>query len=209
MARLEGEAASRFYAAELALFFPEGCLRALELGCGTGEQFRHLAPRLSSYVGLDISEPMLKRFAGAAPHARLVRADVISLPLRERSFDLVFSNGVAQYLSRDELAAHLVEVRRMLAPHGMCLTANVPDAELRRLYYAGGLRGDRDASRWQMLRGLGSSWLHRLRREARGIGHWYSRRQVVRLAEQADLTCQTVSSASYEDRFHAILRPRL
>jgi SAM-dependent methyltransferase len=206
--RLEGDAASRFYASELALHFPAGPLCALELGCGTGEQFAHLRPAFSFYVGVDISQPMLARFAALDANPCLVRADVTSLPFRGRHFDLIFSNGVAQYLDSRELAAHLDEIRRLLGPAGVCVTANIPDSDLRWFYYAGGLRGDRDASWWRMVRGIGSSWRARLRRQAHGMGHWYGRRQVVRMAERAGFACQTASSASYEYRFHAILRPR-
>ena len=121
------------------LYFPNDRVRALELGCGAGDQFPTYQERFSSYIGVDVSTTMLGQFRSAASTTRLLCADIARLPLHNAEFDLVFSNGVAQYLSTPELAANLAEVRRVLAPHGAYLVANIPDADLRFFYYAGAL----------------------------------------------------------------------
>ena len=117
------------------------------LGCGAGDQFPTYRERFSSYIGIDVSRTMLEQFRAVASTPRLLCADMVRLPLRNAEFDLVFSNGVGQYLNPSDLGANHTEVRRVLAPRGAYLIANIPDAHLRLFYYArGALRSDVRAS---------------------------------------------------------------
>jgi ubiquinone/menaquinone biosynthesis C-methylase UbiE len=202
--RFNSPEAAAFYARELMLYFPNGRARALELGCGAGDQFRTYQERFSSYVGIDVSSRMLEQFRASASTARLLCGDIARLPLRKAEFDLVFSNGVAQYLNPSELAANLAEVRRVLVPGGVYLIANIPDAHLRFFYYAGALRSDVRASWRRLVRSIGAEIKNRVGGRPRRMGNWYARRQVVEAAKRQGLACRTFSSASYEYRFHAL-----
>lgn len=64
------------------------CLpKILDLGCGTGEFTRRLAPLASHVIGVDPSEPMLREAAGKTQQlsVTLYRGDVFSIPGLEQS----------------------------------------------------------------------------------------------------------------------------
>jgi hypothetical protein len=195
-----------FYARELLLYFPKQPARALELGCGNGDLYGTLRAHLSSYVGIDYSPAMLRKFRSTWPDTPLVCADASRIPLRGGRYDIVFSNGVCQYLDREMLRANLKQVCELLDDSGIYVIGNIPDAHLHALYCAGGLRGDRNISWPTLARVLVASVVKRNRRGKDGIGEWYPRRFVSKLASEHGFTCRTFSSASYEYRFHAVLK---
>ena len=76
----------------LALLPPANGLRALDLGCGTGQLARFLAEQgAASVLGVDLSERMLAvaRRDYAHPRVRYERVALEALSLPEASFDLV------------------------------------------------------------------------------------------------------------------------
>lgn len=192
----------RFYANELMLYFPHEPARVIELGCGNGCLYGFMRHRCASYVGVDFSKTMLERFKSEWPDVELVCADVARLPALGHNFDLVFSNGVCQYLSESMLRSNLGQVSQLLVDGGIYLIANIPDAHLRLFYYGNALRGDRIAKVSKLIRNSIDVWI---RRADDGIGNWYSRRGVSRVAAEYNFGCETFSSASHEYRFHALL----
>ena len=109
-----------------ALRLPLGC-RILEVGCGRGVALPVLAERLapSALVGVDV-DPMLvgiaqRRVRERGLRARVVEADVRSLPLASGSFDMVIDFGTCYHVSggRDGALAALREIARVLRPGGL------------------------------------------------------------------------------------------
>lgn len=102
--------------------------RALEVGCGTGIDSYILAQRMGcSGYGIDLSDEALN-FAKKAGQSFSVSlylgiADILKLPFRDNSFDLVFSQGVLEHFSDDRAAT--AEQLRVLKPGGS-LVINVP-----------------------------------------------------------------------------------
>lgn len=123
----------------------------VELGAGTGEIGRHLAPCVD-YLGLDRSRPMLDVFraklvdVGAVVRAGLVQADAEDgWPVRTGAATAVFAGRVAHLLHRDHVVA---EIRRVCRPGGLFLVGRVerdPDSPKSRLR----------RQRRQLLRGRG------------------------------------------------------
>ncbi|MEW6320041.1 MAG: class I SAM-dependent methyltransferase [Acidobacteriota bacterium] len=128
----------------------------LELGCGTGRVLFPLAKDGVRIVGIDRSEPMLRRArmrvrrvkVGGRVH--LIRGDIRHLPFSDRQFPLAIAPyGILQSLLRErDLQATLAAVRRVLEPggtFGMELVADLPAWEEyeRRVSF----RGRRGASR--------------------------------------------------------------
>ena len=77
-------------------------LRAVDLGCGTGELTRRLADTLpeSDVVGLDSSPEMLARAAQQArPGLRFERGDLAAL---DGAWDLIFSHAAIQWVEEHE-----------------------------------------------------------------------------------------------------------
>jgi SAM-dependent methyltransferase len=198
---------NRFYAKELGLYFPDGDPHALELGCGNGDLYPYLRDRWSSYVGIDFSSTLLRVFRERWPDARLVYADAAQIPFRARGFDLVFSNGVAQYLSAPVFRQNLHEVARVLRPGGTYLVANIPDSLLKWAYVTGLLNGEADIPATARLRNslrlIGASVIR-----GKGVleGRWFRRGSVRAEAESFGFSCRIFSSSSHEYRFHAVLR---
>ncbi|WP_017626490.1 class I SAM-dependent methyltransferase [Nocardiopsis chromatogenes] len=106
--------------------------RALDFGCGAGRLSNALARRFSSVVGVDISEPMLRRAreldrsGGRIEFVLNTGPDLRALP--DASVDLVYTDLVLQHLPPDAAAAYLREFARVARP-GAALVLGVPDRE--------------------------------------------------------------------------------
>lgn len=106
--------------------------RALDLGCGTGglalAAKRRVGPE-GDVQGIDPSEQMIERARRKARRAGLdVRFEVgvaQELPLADGSVDAVLSSLVLHHLPHDDLARALREIRRVLAPGGRFLAADL------------------------------------------------------------------------------------
>ncbi|MGH8607315.1 MAG: class I SAM-dependent methyltransferase [Gammaproteobacteria bacterium] len=98
----------------------------LDVGCGTGQFFRHLPTDYRGmYTGIDVSEAMIARFrervAEETP-SRLVGIDLRVLPASEISslgtFDYVIAIGVLFYLLRDAQEAFVHDAARICRSRG-------------------------------------------------------------------------------------------
>ncbi|MQA75242.1 MAG: methyltransferase domain-containing protein [Solirubrobacterales bacterium] len=97
----------------IALAAPRAGERALDAGCGTGIYTRRLAERGLEVTGVDVDAEMLAAARLKAPAARLVEADVTSLPFEDRSFDLSLAVTVLCFVSDPEqTVSELVRVTR-------------------------------------------------------------------------------------------------
>jgi len=109
----------------LGLVRPQPRMRAVDLGCGTGELTSALHRRLGARetLGLDSSDAMIARSdRHAEPGLRFERGDIADFVASE-PFDLVFSNAALHWLpDHDALLARLT---RTLAPGGQ-LAVQIP-----------------------------------------------------------------------------------
>lgn len=98
--------------------------RVLDLGCGAGRFVASLQAAGADPVGVDVAEAALERARRVAPGAdlRLLEPDG-SVPLEHASVDLVWCSEVLEHVA--DVARTLLEVRRVLRPHGRLL-ATVP-----------------------------------------------------------------------------------
>lgn len=119
----------------LAELCPPDGGRALDLACGGG---RHLGPLRSAGwrpVGLDLSRTLLGRARGRAGGGPgLVRGDMRSLPFAAGAFSAVaqFFTSFGYFATREEDAAVLEEVARVLRPGGCALLDFLHAAHVRR-----------------------------------------------------------------------------
>jgi SAM-dependent methyltransferase len=95
--------------------------RVLEIGVGTGRIAMPLAPHVGSYVGIDLSGPMLAKLVAKRDKLpiRVALGDVTRLPFASGSFDAVVAVHVFHLIPgwREVLA----EIERVLAPSGLLL----------------------------------------------------------------------------------------
>lgn len=122
-ARLErsvhGLAGAAEWPALQAMLPPLAGLRVLDLGCGYGWFCRWARERGAAAVhGIDLSEKMLARARDMTADAAIAyrRADLETLRLPERSFDLAYSSLAFHYVP--DLGRLLGVIRRALVPGG-------------------------------------------------------------------------------------------
>ena len=110
----------------VSLVEPLPGMRAIDLGCGTGELTRimHDVLGCASTVGLDQSSAMLARTVGhASPDLTFVTGDIANLDPTLGPFDLIFSNAALHWLrDHGDLLPRLVS---RLAPGGQ-IAVQVP-----------------------------------------------------------------------------------
>ncbi len=133
------------------LRLPGGAMVA-DLACGTGDLCRELSRDGYRAVGFDFSLGMLAKATTDVP---LVQADVLRLPLADRSID----GATCGFALRNvvDLAAFFAEIARVVRPGGRIslLEASQPDGPLMRAGHAvyfrrmvpmiGGMLSDREA----------------------------------------------------------------
>ena len=90
---------------------PSDCV--LDLGCGTGFLFSHVAQKVQIVVGLDVSQKALKEAKARAEmlsNIFLVRADADNAPFVDHVFDKVFAITVLQNMPEPKVT--VVEMKR-------------------------------------------------------------------------------------------------
>lgn len=84
--------------------------RTLDVACGTGYVSRHLP---GDVIATDSSESMLRQARRKDPVMKLVRADALRLPFRDRSCERVVAANFYGHLESPQASAFLAEARRV------------------------------------------------------------------------------------------------
>jgi SAM-dependent methyltransferase len=117
----------REIADQIAAFVPGPEARVLDYGCGEALHADRVA-KVAKEVILSDSAPtvratMAARFAGT-PNIAVQAPDEVAA-LSDKSLDLIVMNSVVQYLSHEDLDRLLAQWRRLLAPGGSLVIADV------------------------------------------------------------------------------------
>jgi ubiquinone/menaquinone biosynthesis C-methylase UbiE len=86
----------------------------LDVGCGTGLLFKHVAAEADNVVGADVSKQLLflaRERARIFLNVSLVQADADFLPFRDDFFNVVFAFTVLQNMPKPKETLH--EIRRV------------------------------------------------------------------------------------------------
>ncbi|MBI3313353.1 MAG: class I SAM-dependent methyltransferase [Candidatus Omnitrophica bacterium] len=94
----------------------------LEIGCGYGKQLKNLYGSGKTIVGCDFSRPQLlkAREYCAGLDLKLIEADGSQIPLKSKSFDLVFSSAVIlhnDYKKAQRMIAEMIRLSRKFIAH--------------------------------------------------------------------------------------------
>jgi SAM-dependent methyltransferase len=101
---------------------PSG-LSVLDVGCGTGETDRYLAPAIGSLHGADPSRRSIERAREANPGIDYRLYDGETLPFDENEFDVSFSINVLHHVEPGDRAAVVAELGRVVRPGGLVAIA--------------------------------------------------------------------------------------
>ncbi|WP_344854066.1 amino acid adenylation domain-containing protein, partial [Pedobacter jeongneungensis] len=114
----------------------------LEVGCGSGLIMFELAPLVSSYVGTDISNEVLKICkhdieAGKFKNIELKELNAQEIDqFGEATFDVIIANSVIQYFpSLDYLRRFLLKCVNLLSENGVLFLGDIMDKSLQKEYY--------------------------------------------------------------------------
>jgi ubiquinone/menaquinone biosynthesis C-methylase UbiE len=105
----------------MALTGPAASL--VDLGCGTGRDVAWFLQRGNRVVGVDRSQAMLQIAQESVPGARLIRADIRRLPLRDRGVDGWWASAVLLHLGPADVSRALREAHRITRPGGVGFVA--------------------------------------------------------------------------------------
>lgn len=90
--------------------------RLLELGVGTGRIALPFLRAGDTYLGVDLSLPMMRRLEEKSPNAHLTNADITQLPFPNTVFDVAIAMHVFHLVGNWQRA--LDEARRVVVPGG-------------------------------------------------------------------------------------------
>ena len=117
----------RDIADQIAAFVPGPTARVLDYGCGDALHADRVAAVAAEVLLADSTQSvraaMAARFAGN-PRIKVLAPEELE-QRSDRSLDLIVANSVVQYLSKAELDRVLALFRRLLAPGGALIVADV------------------------------------------------------------------------------------
>ncbi|XP_008290535.1 putative methyltransferase DDB_G0268948 [Stegastes partitus] len=106
---------------------------AVDLGCGTGQHSRLLAPHFKEVVGLDISESQLEeaRAVPGFPNVTYRKGSAEELPFPDGSVDLLTAATAAHWFDQTKF---LAEASRVLKPGGCIALVGFTDGNSKFIY---------------------------------------------------------------------------
>ena len=190
------------YGSELRLLFNSHDLpkmEVVELGCGDGALFESLGfETAKSYLGIDFSASLLRSFRKRFENAALIQADILSM---QQGFcppaDLIFANGVAQYVSPAQMPALLEFCKSISKPGATIVLASIPWDALQSAYYSGVFFGQNRPWYYCMMASLAGRVYGRM-------GNWYNPAKMFSLGQRCGLSPQIFGSICYPYRFHGV-----
>jgi cyclopropane fatty-acyl-phospholipid synthase-like methyltransferase len=173
----------------------------LETGCGNGALFDNLEIDKTSYVGTDISENLIKIFQERHPELELLCTDSASYCV-DRMFSLIFSNGVVQYFSPQQIHQYVENSIKMLNENGILLMANIPDRDARNKFYGGQNQSQVFGAVGVMKATIASKVFGK---KTQTLGDWYNVSDFLKYQDRG-LEIQTFGSLFHPYRFSIALK---
>jgi ubiquinone/menaquinone biosynthesis C-methylase UbiE len=98
-------------------------MRAVDLGCGSGQLTLKLAPQVASIVAVDISQKMIDLLSAHAAESDIHNLEGIATPIEHLTFpdgsvDLVVTNYALHHLRDRDKAALVARIHGWLSPGG-------------------------------------------------------------------------------------------
>lgn len=104
--------------------------KILDVGCGSGIFMIDFAKMGAKVVGIDYSDKMLNsakrelsRFKIPKSDFQLKRANAVSLPFKDKKFDVILASGLTDYLTMSENKKFIKEASRVLKKNGTLIVS--------------------------------------------------------------------------------------
>jgi len=99
--------------------------KVLDLGCGNGRLYQLFANKSIHYVGLDISEELIKKAQEKFPGVEFAVGDMCELPFPDDSYNIIYCVAAFHHLANaEERLKSLSEMRRILKSGGKVVMTN-------------------------------------------------------------------------------------
>jgi trans-aconitate methyltransferase len=178
------------------LFKVEDNSHVYEMACGSGTFFRKLGFHRTHYVGIDYSPAMIEAFKKTEPLVDVSVADVRKY-LPPNKVDLIYSNGMLQYLTVSEARELIRQCATQLNAGGAIVHAAVPWKALRWQLFSGALANQQQNS----LRAA-AIYVAELTRLKPSLGTWFSLQSLRKIGDENGLKVTFFGSHYYPYRFH-------
>ena len=185
-------------ASELSLLLPPELQSLLDIGCGSGALYQRMGLDKLNYIGIDLSQAMVKKFKEDHPQADVRLCDIRDFAT-DQNFDVIFSHGVLQNISPVEFDTMLATTKKLLTPTGCIIHAGVLWDRGRRIVESGVLQ----ETPLPFYKRAANTLLTRSKMKM-GMGHWYSMRKVRQQAMRQGLSAKFYGSMLYPYRFHVV-----
>ena len=90
-----------------------------DIGCGSGRYMIDVCRRNLNYLGIDSSIVMLQHAANLSSKTRLCQAEIIRLPFKSETSDIVICMGLLQHLLQETFMRAVEEIGRVVKPGGL------------------------------------------------------------------------------------------
>ena len=203
------------------MFYLTGAETVVDAGCGSGEILMRIAPHFKKVIAIDYSESMLNTARRKMVESQINHVDLFCDNISQiesyctQPVDAIFSNGVIQYLSQDDLDEFVSACKRVLKPGGKLILFNIPNVNNRILFMLGFYKHEKRVTFYRVLKGFPRLWLRILRFKITngfkkyndGIGNWFSIEQMKKIGLKHGLGVQIYGSSvvNYYYRFHVVL----
>ncbi len=113
------------------LFKNENKITMLDIGCGYGRDCNYFQNKGMHVTGIDFSHRAISLAKEINPNVTYLAKDILKgLPFENNSFHIVYTNGVLQWMSYDEINFVIKEILRIVAANGYVIisipTFNIP-----------------------------------------------------------------------------------
>jgi len=200
---------------------------------GSGEFLDYMLKDFNIIYAIDYSATMLQkaqervREVKGSDQIRFSCADIMEIDnLVKEPVDIIFSNGVIQYLGARDLNIFIEKCSKLIKPDGVLIIANVLDYNSKALYEIGYFHTEGIAwsskrivielikKRWLVRKGALIQFLkaNLLKKKTKKsidlMGYWHNRSSFKEIAEMQSLNCEIINSKypPYGYRFHVLLK---
>ena len=91
----------------------------LEIGCGGGRDAKELIQLGYDYIGIDVSEELLKEAKKACPNATFLHQSIYELDFPENYFDGFWTSATLLHIPKNRIDEALVKIKNIVKSNGI------------------------------------------------------------------------------------------